>query len=127
MIAEYGFGGFVLFKNMPRAAASGRALPLALGQRRNAAPLSPSIKKAAARTAAGTFHALPAADKIGRASNPELAYRAGRAVADELLLAGVNLNFAPVLTSIPIPAIRLSGTRFCRRSGDRDADQRKMA
>ena len=43
------------------------------------------------------FTHFPAAARIGARNDPELAYRLGRATAAELALAGINLNFAPVL------------------------------
>lgn len=43
------------------------------------------------------FTRFPAAALIGRNNDPDLAYRLGRAGAEELTLAGINLNFAPVL------------------------------
>jgi beta-N-acetylhexosaminidase len=43
------------------------------------------------------FTHFPAAARIGEKNDPNLAYSAGRATAAELALAGINLNFAPVL------------------------------
>jgi beta-N-acetylhexosaminidase len=43
------------------------------------------------------FTHFPAAAVIGNKNDSDLAYRLGRATAEELALVGINLNFAPVL------------------------------
>ena len=43
------------------------------------------------------FTHFPPAALVGKTASPDLAFRVGRAVAAELTLLGINLNFAPVL------------------------------
>jgi len=57
------------------------------------------------------FTHFPAATRIGEKDNLELARRLGRAAADELKLAGINLNFAPVLDVNSNPANPIIGAR----------------
>lgn len=98
-IEEYGFGGVVLFKNNCRDAA--RVVELCRSLWESGALAPPFI---AADQEGGSAHRLPepfthfpAPEKLGRTGKPELAFSAGRATADELVLAGINMNFAPVL------------------------------
>ena len=99
IFAEYAFGGFILFQNNCRAATQVLSLcrnlwDAAVKCRR----LSPSTRRAAGcidyRNRSRTF--LPPRVWAPR-EMPELAYRAGKATADELRLTGINLDFAPVL------------------------------
>ena len=99
IFAEYGFGGFILFRqncDEPRQILS---LCRSLW---NAAPSLPPF--IAIDEEGGKVHRLPrpfthfpAAATIGARNDPDLTYRAGRATATELSLVGINLNFAPVL------------------------------
>jgi beta-N-acetylhexosaminidase len=96
---EYGFGGFVLFKRNCQNA--GQIVSLCRGLWELADELPPFI---AIDQEGGRVHRLPApfthfpaATRIGDANDSRLAYRAARAVGAELALAGINLNFAPVL------------------------------
>jgi beta-N-acetylhexosaminidase len=99
MFAEYGFGGFILFRHNccePRQIVS-----LCRSLWDDAPGLPPFI---AIDEEGGKVHRLPrpfthfpAAAAIGARNDLHLAYRAGRAVAAELALIGINLNFAPVL------------------------------
>lgn len=96
---EYGFGGFVLFKNNCRQAD--RVVELCRSLWDGSALAPPFI---AADEEGGSAHRLPepfthfpAPQKLGRTGKPELVLRAGRATADELALAGINVNLAPVL------------------------------
>lgn len=57
------------------------------------------------------FTRFPAAALIGRKNDPGLAYRLGKACAEELTLAGINLNFAPVLDVNSNPENPLIGDR----------------
>ena len=113
VIDEYGFGGFVLFKNNCREPR--RLVELCRSLWDSGVTLPPFIaidqEGGSAHRLPTPFTHFPGADKIGRAGNPELAYRAGRAVADELLLAGVNLNFAPVLDVNSNPSNPVIGER----------------
>lgn len=99
VIEEYGFGGFVLFKNNCRQ--GGRVVELCRSLWDRSALVPPFI---AADEEGGSAHRLPvpfthfpAPQKLGRTGKPELILRAGRAAADELVIAGINVNFAPVL------------------------------
>lgn len=99
VIEEYGFGGFVLFKNNCRRAD--RVVELCRSLWDSSALVPPFV---AADEEGGSAHRLPepfthfpAAQKLGRTGKPELVLRAGRATADEQALAGINVNFAPVL------------------------------
>jgi beta-N-acetylhexosaminidase len=96
---EYGFGGFVLSKRNCRA--PGQIVSLCRGLWDLTGELPPFI---AIDQEGGRVHRLPPpfthfppAALIGDRNDPDLARRAGRAAASELALAGINLNFAPVL------------------------------
>lgn len=96
---EYSFGGFILFQANCRTAAQVLSLCRELWQ--SADEIAPFI---AIDQEGGRVHRLPepfthfpAAAHLGATRNPDLAYRAGKAVGDELRLAGINLDFAPVL------------------------------
>jgi beta-N-acetylhexosaminidase len=110
---EYGFGGFVLFQRNCHHAAEIVSLCRALWD--IAGELSPFI---AIDQEGGRVHRLPppfshfpAAARIGDRNDPTLAYRAGRAVAAELALTGINLNFAPVLDVNSNPDSPIIGDR----------------
>jgi beta-N-acetylhexosaminidase len=99
IFAEYDFGGFILFRHNCREPRQILSLCRDLWQR--AATRPPLI---AIDEEGGQVHRLPhpfthfpGAAKIGARSNIDLAYRAGRATAEELALVGINLDFAPVL------------------------------
>jgi beta-N-acetylhexosaminidase len=98
-LEEYGFGGLVLFKRNCQDA--GRIVSLCRAMWESADELPPFI---AIDQEGGRVHRLPApfthfppAARIGDRNDASLAYRAARAVGAELALAGINLNFAPVL------------------------------
>lgn len=57
------------------------------------------------------FTQLPPAAAIGRTRNPDLAYRVGRAMAEELASVGIDVNFAPVLDVHSNPANPIIGDR----------------
>ena len=99
VFAEYGFGGFLLFRR--NCCAPRRILSLCRSLWDSAPGQPPFI---AIDEEGGKVHRLPqpfthfpAAAAIGARNDPNLAYRAGRASAAELALVGINLNFAPVL------------------------------
>ncbi len=92
------FGGFLLFSRNCCEPAQLHSLCRALS---NATDYRPFI---AIDEEGGRVHRLPPpfthfppAALVGETVNPDLAFRVGRAVAAELTLLGVNLNFAPVL------------------------------
>ena len=99
MVAEYGFGGFILFR---RNCSEARQILTLCRSLWNSVPGGPPF--IAIDAEGGSVHRLPppfthfpAAAAIGARHDVQLAYRAGRASALELALAGINLNFAPVL------------------------------
>jgi beta-N-acetylhexosaminidase len=99
LIEEYSFGGFILFQ--ANCCAPRQILSLCRELWDSAADAPPFI---AIDQEGGRVHRLPqpfshfpSAGRLGATRNPELAYKAGKATALELALAGVNLNFAPVL------------------------------
>ncbi len=57
------------------------------------------------------FTQFPSAAAVGRTGDSELAYRMGRAMAEELAGVGVDLNFAPVLDVHSNPANPIIGDR----------------
>jgi beta-N-acetylhexosaminidase len=93
------FGGFILFAS--NCCQPHRLLALCRSLWECAAAEPPFI---AIDQEGGRVHRLPppfthfpAAATIGARNDPKLAYDLGRAAAAELALAGINLNFAPVL------------------------------
>jgi beta-N-acetylhexosaminidase len=113
MIAEYGFGGFILFRRNCSAARQILTLCRSLW---NSVPAEPPF--IAIDAEGGSVHRLPppfthfpAAAVIGARRDPELAYRAGRASALELAAVGINLNFAPVLDVNSNPDNPIIGAR----------------
>lgn len=99
IFAEYGFGGFILFRH--NCLEARQILSLCRNLWDDAPSLPPFI---AIDAEGGKVHRLPqpfthfpAAAAIGARNDLYLAHRAGRAVAAELGLVGINLNFAPVL------------------------------
>jgi len=57
------------------------------------------------------FTAFPPAAAVGRTRNPDLAYRVGLAMGEELASVGIDLNFAPVLDVNSNPANPVIGDR----------------
>jgi beta-N-acetylhexosaminidase len=110
---EYGFGGFVLFQ---RNCAEPRRLLALCRDLWNRAPSQPPLiaidhEGGAVHRLPPPFTHFPAAAMIGARCDPDLAYRAARAGAVELALAGINLNFAPVLDVNSDPLNPIIGTR----------------
>lgn len=99
LLEEYSFGGFILFQN--NCCEPRQILSLCRDLWDSASDTPPFI---AIDQEGGRVHRLPqpfthfpAAGRLGATRTPELAYKAGKATALELGMAGVNLNFAPVL------------------------------
>ena len=97
--ARHRFGGFVLFDHNCERPEQIRDLCLSLWKLSRSRPPFIAIDQEG-----GSVHRLPeplthfpAAELLGRTNQPELAYRVGRAIATELTLVDINLNFAPVL------------------------------
>ena len=57
------------------------------------------------------FTPFPPAAAVGRTRGPDLAYRVGRAMGEELASVGIDLNFAPVLDVNSNPANPVIGDR----------------
>jgi beta-N-acetylhexosaminidase len=57
------------------------------------------------------FTPFPPAAAVGGTRNPDLAYRVGRAMGEELASVGIDLNFAPVLDVNSNPANPVIGDR----------------
>jgi beta-N-acetylhexosaminidase len=112
-LEEYNFGGFVLFKRNCGEAAQVASLCRALWSMGVKLPPFIAIDQEGGRVhrLPPPFTHFPAAARIGAQNNPELAYRAGRAAASELSLAGINLNFAPVLDVRSNPDSPIIGDR----------------
>jgi beta-N-acetylhexosaminidase len=96
---SHDFGGFVLFSRncceptqihslcRSLSKTTGKNLPfIAIDQEGGRVHRLPS-----------PFTHFPPAALVGKTASPDLAFRVGRAVAAELTLLGINLNFAPVL------------------------------
>jgi beta-N-acetylhexosaminidase len=98
-IKHCGFGGFILFSRNCVEPAQIVSLTRALWKTSKALPPFIAIDQEGGRVhrLPEPFTHFPAAAQIGATGNPKLAYRAARATAQELALAGINLDFAPVL------------------------------
>jgi beta-N-acetylhexosaminidase len=99
LIEEYSFGGFILFQNNCRAPRHILSLCRELWNSATEVPPFIAIDQEGGRVhrLPRPFTHFPAAARLGATRRSELAYNAGRAAALELALAGINLNFAPVL------------------------------
>jgi beta-N-acetylhexosaminidase len=113
IFAEYGFGGYILFRH--NCCEPRQILSLCRSLWDDAPGLPPFI---AIDEEGGKVHRLsrpfthfPAAAAIGARNDPNLTYRAGQATAAELALVGINLNFAPVLDVNSNPANPIIGER----------------
>ena len=96
---EYSFGGFILFQNNCPTATQVVSLCRNLWNAAEDMPPFIAIDQEGGRVhrLPQPFTHFPAAARLGATQDVDLAYRAGKAAADELCLAGINLNFAPVL------------------------------
>jgi beta-N-acetylhexosaminidase len=96
---EYGFGGYVLFKRNCHDAGAIAALCRALWDVADELPPFIAIDQEGGRVhrLPPPFTHFPCAARIGHKNDPDLTYRIGNATATELALAGINLDFAPVL------------------------------
>jgi beta-N-acetylhexosaminidase len=99
LIEEYQFAGIILFNNNCCRPAQLVSLCHAIWQSFDTMPPFIAIDQEGGRAhrLPRPFSHFPAAGHIGARNDPELAYRLGQATATELKLAGINLNFAPVL------------------------------
>ena len=92
------FGGFILFSRNCCEPAQIHSLCRALSKATGCRPFI-AIDEEGGRVhrLPPPFTHFPPAALVGKTGNLDLAFRVGRAVAAELTLLGVNLNFAPVL------------------------------
>ncbi|HXV49057.1 MAG TPA: beta-N-acetylhexosaminidase [Candidatus Binatia bacterium] len=99
IFAECQFGGFILFRD--NCIAPGQIVQLCRSLWQSALETPPFIaidhEGGRVQRLPEPFTRFPAPTRIGGTGNADLAYRLGRAAAEELRLAGINLNFAPVL------------------------------
>jgi len=110
---EYGFGGFILFRDNCREPEEIASLCRALWDTSENPPPFLAIDQEGGRVhrLPPPFTHFPAAAHIGVRADAELAYRCGRAAAEELALVGVNCNFAPVLDVNSNPSNPIIGDR----------------
>lgn len=99
LIEEYQFAGVILFKQNCVEPAQLVALNRTIWQSLDPLPPFIAIDQEGGRVhrLPAPFSHFPAAGRIGVTNDLGIAYRLGKATAAELILAGVNLNFAPVL------------------------------
>jgi len=99
IIERYPFGGFILFSHNCCEPAQILCLCRALWQTGNTHPPFIAIDQEGGRVhrLPKPFTHFPPAAQLGQINDLNLAYRAARATAEELALAGINLDFAPVL------------------------------
>ncbi len=110
---EYGFGGFVLFKQNCHDARQIVSLCRALWEMAVGLPPFIAIDQEGGRVhrLPPPFTHFPPAARLGDSNDAKLAYRAARAAGAELALAGINLNFAPVLDVSSNPDCPVIGDR----------------
>jgi beta-N-acetylhexosaminidase len=98
-IEECGFGSFILFSHNCRNPGQMISLSRSLWTSGTEQPPFIAIDQEGGRVhrLPPPFTHFPAAAFIGIRHDPNLAYRTGKATAEELTLAGINLDFAPVL------------------------------
>jgi beta-N-acetylhexosaminidase len=99
IIEQYPFGGFILFGHNCCEPAQILCLCRDLWQSANTHPPFISIDEEGGRVhrLPTPFTHFPPAACLGQMGDLNLAYRVARATAEELALAGINLDFAPVL------------------------------
>jgi len=113
LIEEYQFAGVILFKNNCAKAAQITSLCRSIWEAFDTQPPFIAIDQEGGRVhrLPPPFSHFPAAARIGARNDPDLAYRLGKAAAAELMLAGINLNFAPVLDVQSDPNSSIIGDR----------------
>jgi beta-N-acetylhexosaminidase len=98
-IEHYAFGGFILFGHNCCTPAQILSLCRALWETGHIHPPFIAVDQEGGRVhrLPAPFTHFPPAARIGESGNPNFAYRAARATAEELAAVGINLDFAPVL------------------------------
>ncbi len=95
---SYDFGGFVLFSRNCYEPTQIHSLCRSLSKTtRNLPFIAIDEEGGRVHRLPPPFTHFPPAALVGKTGSPDLAFRVGRAVAAELALLGINLNFAPVL------------------------------
>jgi beta-N-acetylhexosaminidase len=99
IIEQYPFGGFILFSHNCCEPKQILYLCRALWETASRQPPFISIDEEGGRVhrLPKPFTHFPPAARIGETGDAKLAYRVARAMAAELALVGINLDFAPVL------------------------------
>jgi len=113
LIEEYQFAGIILFKKNCAQPARITSLCRSIWEVFDSLPPFITIDQEGGRVhrLPAPFSHFPAAAHIGARNDPGLAYRLGKAAALELTLAGVNLDFAPVLDVPSDPGSSIIGDR----------------
>ena len=96
---SHNFGGFILLSRNCRDPAQIRSLCRALssGAGNNLPFIAIDEEGGRIHRLPPPFTHFPPALSVGKTGSPNLGFRVGRAVAAELTILGINLNFAPVL------------------------------
>jgi len=112
------FGGFILFKENCCTPRQVFTLCRSLWKCTDENPPFLAIDQEGGRVhrLPEPFTHFPSAARVGESRNRDLAYRAGKATAAELALAGINLNFAPVLDVNSNPQNPVIGDRSFGRT-----------
>jgi beta-N-acetylhexosaminidase len=113
LIERYPFGGFILFSHNCCEPAQIVCLSRSLWETANGHPPFIAIDQEGGRVhrLPKPFTHFPPAAQLGQINDLSLVYRAARATAEELALAGINLDFAPVLDVSSNPKNTVIGDR----------------
>lgn len=115
MIAEDGIGGIILYKDNILNLKSMVTLinDLKKSNSVNPVPLFMSVDQEGGKVSRmpDEYAAMPGSGKVGTAGNPDSARMMGSLLAREVLSAGFNMNFAPVLDINSNPANPVIGDR----------------
>jgi beta-N-acetylhexosaminidase len=113
ILERYPFAGFILFSRNCGTPAQILGLCRDLWEAAGGHPPFIAIDQEGGRVhrLPQPFTHYPAAACIAKQNSAELAYRAGKATAEELALVGINLNFAPVLDVDSNPGNPIIGDR----------------
>ena len=111
ILERLGVGGVILFRRNVETPAQIAALTVAI----HALPSHPLVaidhEGGRVMRLAEPFTPFPPAAAVGRTGDPDLAFRVGYAMAEELASVGIDLNFAPVLDVHSNPANPIIGDR----------------
>ena len=119
---SHNFGGFILFSRNCCEPAQIHSLCRSLSEATDRLPfIAIDEEGGRAHRLPPPFTHFPPAALVGRTGSPDLAFRIGRAVAAELSLLGISLNFAPVLDVDSNPENPTIGDRSFGATPDRVA------